>query len=96
MTSSADACANPTTATVSLTIGGVGCISLITSVISGNWETPATWNLNRVPTTADNVIIEANHTVTVTTNDANAKKVEARSNGKVIFNNNTTRIKLGF
>ena len=96
MTPSADACANPTTATVSLTIGGAGCISLITSVISGNWETPATWNLNRVPTTADNVIIEANHTVTVTTNDANAKKVEARSNGKVIFNNNTTRIKLGF
>ena len=96
MTPSADACANPTTATVSLTIGGAGCISIITSVVSGNWETPATWNLNRVPTTTDNVIIEVNHTVTVNTNDANAKKVETRSNGKVIFNNNTTRLKLGF
>ena len=96
MTPSADACANPTTATVSLTIGGAGCISLITSVVSGNWETPATWSLNRLPTTADNVIIEANHTVTVMTNDANAKKVETRSNGKVIFNNTTTRLKLGF
>ena len=73
-----------------------GCSSVIASVASGNWETPATWNLNRVPTTADNVIIEANHTVTVTTNDANAKKVETRSNGKVIFNNNTTKLKLGF
>ena len=96
MTPSADACANPTTATVSLTIGGSGCISIITSIVSGNWETPATWNLNRLPTTADNVIISANHTVTVTTNDANAKKVETRSNGKVIFNNNTTKLKLGF
>lgn len=69
---------------------------VITSILSGNWETPTTWNLNRVPTTADNVIIEANHTVTVTTNDANAKKVETRSNAKVIFNNNTTKLKLGF
>ena len=96
MTPSADACANPTTATVSLTIGGAGCISVITSVISGNWETPATWNLNRIPGITDNVIIDANHTVTVTTNGANAKKVETRSNGKVIFNNNTTKLKLGF
>ncbi len=98
MTPSVNACPNPITptATASLTIGGVGCISVITSVVSGNWETPATWNLNRVPTTADNVIIEVNHTVTVNTNDANAKKVETRSNGKVIFNNTITRLKLGF
>ena len=97
MTPSADACPNLSTptATASLTIGA-GCISVIISVVSGNWETPATWNLNRIPGIVDNVIIDANHTVTVTTNDANAKKVETRSNGKVIFNNNTTKLKLGF
>lgn len=97
MTPSANACPNPATptATVSLTIG-TGCIATITSVASGNWETASTWDLNRLPTTADTVIINANHTVTVTTNDANAKKVETRSNGKVIFNDTTTKLKLGF
>jgi serine protease AprX len=72
------------------------CTSTITSVATGNWETPATWDLNRLPTSADNVIINNNHTVTVTGNDANAKKVETRANGKVIFNDNNTKIKLGF
>lgn len=97
MTPSANACPNPATptATVSLTIGA-GCTSTITSIATGNWESPATWNLNRLPTAADDVVIDANHTVTVTTPDANAKKVETRSNGKVIFNDNTTKLKLGF
>jgi serine protease AprX len=81
-------------ATVSVTVNA--CASTITSIASGNWETAATWDLNRVPTAADNVIIAPNHNVTVTTNDANAKKVETRSNGKVIFNDNTAKIKLGF
>lgn len=96
MTPSADACPNPATptATASLTIG-TGCVSTIISVASGDWEIPATWNLNRLPTATDDVVIDANHTVTVTTPDVNAKKVETRSNGKVIFNN-TTKIKLGF
>lgn len=97
MTPSASACPNPVTpiATASLTIG-TGCTSTITSIASGNWETAGTWDLNRLPTTADNVIIDANHTVTVTTPEANAKKVETRNNGKVIFNDNTTKLKLGF
>ncbi|PWK26386.1 subtilase family protein [Arcicella aurantiaca] len=95
MTPSADACPNPANATASITIG-TGCTSSITSVASGNWESPATWNLNRLPTNTDNVIIDTNHTVTVTTPDANAKKVETRGNAKVIFNDNTTKLKLGF
>jgi Metallo-peptidase family M12B Reprolysin-like len=97
MTPSADVCPNPATptATASLTVGPA-CISTITSVASGNWETAATWDLNRIPTAADIVVIAASHNVTVTTNDANAKKVETRSNGKVIFNDNTTKLKLGF
>lgn len=95
MTPSANTCSNPATATASLTIGA-GCTSTIISIASGDWETPATWNLNRIPSNADDVVVDANHTVTVTTNDANAKKVETRSNGKVIFNSNTTKLKLGF
>jgi hypothetical protein len=95
MTPSASTCASPTTATASLTIG-TGCTSTITSITSGNWEVAGTWDLNRLPTATDNVIINANHTVTVITNDANAKKVQTMSNGKVIFNDNTTKLKLGF
>lgn len=74
----------------------INTTTTITSIATGNWETAATWDLNRLPTTADNVIIDANHTVTVTTPDANAKKVETKNNGKVIFNDNTTKLKLGF
>jgi hypothetical protein len=95
MTPSAEACANPTSATLSLTIG-TGCTSTITSIATGNWESATTWNLNRLPTNTDHVIIDTNHTVTVTTPDANAKKVETRGNAKVIFNDNTTKLKLGF
>lgn len=97
MTPSAEVCPNPATptATASLTIGAA-CVSTITSVATGNWETPATWDLNRLPTVADIVVIGASHDVTVTSIDANAKKVETRGNGKIIFNNNTAKLKLGF
>ena len=95
ITPSTDACPSPATATISLMIG-VGCPSTITSIATGNWENTATWNLNRLPTAVDNVVIEANHIITVTGNDANAKKVETKANAKVIFNDNTTKLKLGF
>jgi hypothetical protein len=95
MTVSANICSNPTTATASVTIGAA-CTATITSVASGNWETASTWDLNRLPTAADNVIIEANHIVTVTTPNANAKKIETRSQGRVIFNDANTKLKLGF
>jgi Ig-like domain CHU_C associated len=70
----------------------VGCIR---SVTSGNWEDAATWNLNRVPLTTDNAVIDTNHNVTITTDGANANKVETRSNAKLIHNS-TTKLKLGF
>jgi surface protein len=94
MTPSADACANSVTITASLTIG-VGCVSTLTSITSGNWENVGTWNFNRIPTATDIVIVDANHNVTINTNNANAKKVEIRSNAKIIYNN-ATRLKMGF
>ena len=91
---SADACASSvTTTTASLTIG-VGCISTITSITSGNWENTSTWNFNRLPTVSDIVIIDDNHNVTITTNNANSKKVEIRRNAKIIYNN-AAILKLG-
>lgn len=38
-----------------------------TSIATGNWESASTWDLNAVPSTADNVVIVAAHTVTATT-----------------------------
>ena len=93
MNSSPDACTNSVTLTASLTIG-IGCISTITSIRSGNWENTSTWNFNRLPTVSDIVIIDDNHNVTITTNNANSKKVETRRNAKIIYNN-ATILKLG-
>jgi hypothetical protein len=71
--------------------------SVITSVASGNWEIPATWDLARIPNAVDKVVINDNHNVTVTTNAAAAKKIEYKSNAKIIFATPPiTKISLGF
>ena len=71
----------------------VGCIL---SISSGNWEDPATWNLNRAPLQTDNAVINTNHNVTITTDGANANKTEVRVNSKLIYGNGVTKLKLGF
>jgi hypothetical protein len=39
--------------------------SIVSIVPTGNWSSPTTWSCNCVPTSADNVVIETGHTITV-------------------------------
>jgi hypothetical protein len=48
----------------------------IISIITGNWESNTTWNLDRVPLFTDKVILNNGHQVTVTTPNARAKDLE--------------------
>src|SRR5207302_8063063 len=60
-----------TTATITtpyLTIPNFGASPTIYSVASGNWSSPATWSLGRVPTTGDIVDIYPGTTVTYDVN----------------------------
>jgi hypothetical protein len=58
----------------------------IISIVNGNWENNSTWNLDRVPLTSDNVILNNNHVITITTPNAVAKNLEQRTNAQIIFN----------
>ena len=83
-------CYTTYTATSSLI---VGCILSITS---GNWDDPTTWNLNRAPLATDNAVINNNHNVTITTDNANSNKAEVRPNAKLIYSNSAAKLKVGF
>jgi hypothetical protein len=58
----------------------------ITSIISGNWESITTWDLNRIPMASDKIVIAANHQVSINNTDvANGKNIEYKTNAKIIF-----------
>ena len=48
---------------------GMHATTIISSVKSGDWEDATVWDLGRLPTNGDIVVITASHTVTVTTNN---------------------------
>ena len=75
---------------------GISTTTTIMSITSGNWENANTWNVNRVPVATDFVIIDANHTVTVTTTTAIAKNIEYRLNANLKFANRTAVLNTGF
>ena len=54
------------------------------SVQSGDWTNPATWSCNRLPTIDDLVTINAGHSITVSTNTAQAKQIIYRG-GSIQF-----------
>ena len=88
-TNNSVACAGAKSGDVEVSLGD------IISIITGNWENGSVWNLGRVPLSTDFVLIGVNHTVTVTTNGATAKKILYRSNANINLGNTAAKLKLG-
>jgi hypothetical protein len=88
-------------------LNGITCFSLasanvtvnvgnyINSIITGNWENSNTWTPSRIPLPTDIVIIN-NHTVTITSNAANAKRVEYKTGATLNYLNAAAKLKVGF
>lgn len=72
-------------------------ISVVTSLISiktGDWNSLSTWNIGRIPIAGIAVIIDANHTVTINGQE-NAKSIEYKGTGKVIFSSAASKLNVG-
>ena len=82
-------CINAKSANVAVNVG-----NFINSVLTGNWENISTWFPSRVPLTTDNVIIN-NHTVTITSNAANAKSLEYKSGATLRYLNAAAKLNVG-
>jgi hypothetical protein len=83
-------CLSLASANVTVNVG-----NYINSIISGNWESTNTWTPSRVPLPTDIVIIN-NHTVTITSNAANAKSLEYKSGATLKYLNATAKLNVGF
>ncbi len=77
---------------VNLTVSGV--LPKLISVKNGLWNDPTTWNLNRLPTPADSVIIDQPHSITVGT--ATARHVQYRNQSALVFSSPPAALSLGF
>ena len=66
----------------------------VISIISGNWESNATWDVGRSPLAGDKVIINNNHNVTLNTTGT-FKNMEIRANAKVIHSSTNTKLQPG-
>jgi Pectate lyase superfamily protein/MBG domain (YGX type)/SprB repeat len=87
-----------------VTISGITCVSaksanlvvIVGAIISiktgGAWEDPTTWDANRVPLTTDEVLIDSNHNVIITTMNAVAKKVHYKNNGTITLGNSAAKL----
>jgi len=63
-----------------------GLQTAVSSITSGNWNSPATWTGNQVPSAGVDVTINPMHTVTINGITAVARKVKI--NGKISYLNN--------
>lgn len=82
-------CVSAKSANVAVNVG-----NFINSVLTGNWESINTWFPSRVPLPTDNVIIN-NHTVTITSNAANAKTLEYKSGATLRYLNAAAKLNVG-
>ena len=65
---------------------------IITAITNGNWNTSATWNLNRLPKVGDTIIIPSNKTVIIT-DDINFNGfVYVKILGDLLFQNNNSTL----
>ena len=69
-------------------------LTIIKSIITGNWESTTTWDLGRIPQAGDLVIIDQNHEVTLNGNGT-AKKVQYLGSGKLKLNSISSTLKTG-
>ena len=83
-------CIGLASANVTVNVGNV-----VNSIISRNWESTNTWFPSRVPLPTDVVIIN-NHTVTITSNAANAKSLEYKSGATLRYLNAAAKLNVGF
>jgi hypothetical protein len=72
----------------------VSVYSSVTSITTGDWDSPSTWDIGRVPIVGVAVIIDSNHTVTINGQE-NAKSIEYKGTGNVIFSSTNGRLNIG-
>lgn len=70
-------------------------VNLFKSIKTGNWEDASTWDLNRTPSEIDRVVIDDNHIITITSNNARAKNIEYKNNSSLIYFDSASKLKLG-
>ena len=75
-------------------IGDVSECITITSSKTGNWEETTTWDLEKIPTSSDNVILSPSHIITIITDSAEANKVIISANAALQFTNTLAKLKL--
>lgn len=66
--------------------------AIISIKTGGAWEDPTTWDVGRVPLSTDEVLIDSNHNVIITTLHAVAKQLRYRNNGTLSFANPATQL----
>jgi hypothetical protein len=72
----------------------VSVITSVTSIKTGDWNSTSTWNIGRVPIAGFAVIIDSNHTVTIN-GEVNAKSVEYKGTGNLIFSSANSKLNIG-
>jgi hypothetical protein len=82
----------PQCSTIPVTITN-NCCTIFQSIKSGSWTDPTTWSCNRIPTSADEVIINIAHFITVPLGNHFAKNINSK--GGVLFIQNLANLKIG-
>jgi hypothetical protein len=79
--------------TATVTVSANNETSII-SITSGDWESPTTWNLGRIPVSSDVVIIDSTHTVTIFGTGV-GKRLEQRVNSTLKFDSVSSKLTIG-